>query len=109
MENGLERIQKLDAKLEEAELKYLESKNKLKGKTAIITGANSGIGYELAKKLVSEGCEVILACRNKEKGLFAEKNLGENSKFMDLDLSDYESIDDFSNNLINKKVKKNYL
>ena len=51
-------------------------RNKLKGKTAIITGANSGIGYELAKKLVSEGCNVILACRNKYKGLLAEKNLG---------------------------------
>ena len=84
-------------------------KNKLKGKTAIITGANSGIGYELAKKLVSEGCDVILACRNEEKGLLAEKNLGGNSKFMDLDLSDYESIDDFSSNLISKKVEINYL
>ena len=82
-------------------------RNKLKGKTAIITGANSGIGYELAKKLVSEGCNVILACRNKEKGLFAEKNLGENSKFMELDLSDYESIDNFSNNLIKRKEKIN--
>ena len=66
-------------------------KNKLKGKTAIITGANSGIGYQLAKKLVSEGCDVILACRNKDKGLLAEKNLGGSSKFMELDLSDYKS------------------
>ena len=84
-------------------------KNKLKGKTAIITGANSGIGYELAKKLVSEGCDVILACRSKGKGLLAEKNLGGNSKFMELDLSDYESIDNFSNNLISRKAKINYL
>ena len=52
-------------------------RNKLKGKTAIITGANSGIGYELAKKLVSEGCDVVLACRNKDKGLLAEKNWAE--------------------------------
>ena len=50
-----------------------------------------------------------MACRNKEKGLFAEKNLGENSKFMELDLSDYESIDNFSNNLIKRKAKINYL
>ena len=84
-------------------------RNKLKGKTAIITGANSGIGYELAKKLVSEGCDVVLACRNKDKGLLAEKKLGGNSKFMELDLSDYESINNFSNNLIKRKAKINYL
>ena len=84
-------------------------KNKLNGKSVIITGANSGIGYELAKKLVSEGCNVILACRNKDKGLLAEKNLGGNSKFMELDLSDYESIDNFSKNLKSQKVKINYL
>ena len=46
MENGLERIQKLDAKLEEAELKYLESKNKLKGKEDEIEKLKSRWGGE---------------------------------------------------------------
>ena len=45
-------------------------------KTVIITGSNSGIGFELAKKLISENYFVILACRNREKGLDAEKRLG---------------------------------
>ena len=84
-------------------------KNNLKGKTAIITGANSGIGYELAKKLISNGCKVILACRDKKKGLLVENELGGNAKLMELDLSNYESINIFTNKLINKKIKINYL
>lgn len=39
----------------------------LRGKTAVVTGATSGIGYATAKRLLSEGCNVIIAGRNEEK------------------------------------------
>ncbi|MBR0135574.1 MAG: SDR family NAD(P)-dependent oxidoreductase, partial [Clostridia bacterium] len=37
-------------------------------KTYIITGANSGLGFETAKRIAKKGYRVILACRNMEKG-----------------------------------------
>lgn len=40
----------------------------LRDKTAIVTGANSGIGFEISRSLAKHGCRVILACRNLSKG-----------------------------------------
>lgn len=40
----------------------------LRGKTFIVTGANSGIGLETAKALVRRKARVILACRDIAKG-----------------------------------------
>ena len=39
----------------------------LRGKTAVVTGATSGIGYATAQRLLSESCNVIIAGRNEEK------------------------------------------
>lgn len=39
----------------------------LDGKVAIITGANSGIGLEVAKQLALRNAEVVIACRTLEK------------------------------------------
>ncbi len=38
------------------------------GRIAVITGANSGIGYEAAKALAGAGAKVIIASRNEKKG-----------------------------------------
>jgi len=40
----------------------------LKDKVAIVTGDNTGIGYETAKALAVMGAHTIIACRSEERG-----------------------------------------
>ena len=40
----------------------------LTGKTALVTGANSGLGYEISTVLAARGAHVVMACRNVDKG-----------------------------------------
>jgi NAD(P)-dependent dehydrogenase (short-subunit alcohol dehydrogenase family) len=68
-------------------------------KTAIITGANKGIGLAVAKDLVAKNYRVILACRDAAKGKMAEEFLGSNAIFLELDLSKPSSINQFVNQI----------
>ena len=87
-----------------AESKVME---RLKGKIAIVTGANSGMGMATTEALSDEGATVIMLCRNGERGKEAVAKLTENrSRDLDLilcDLGDYESIRNFV-----KTVKEKY-
>ena len=68
-------------------------------KTAIITGANKGIGLAVAKNLIEKDYQIILACRDKIKGKMAEDFLGSNATFLELDLSKSSSITQFVNRI----------
>jgi NAD(P)-dependent dehydrogenase (short-subunit alcohol dehydrogenase family) len=77
----------------------------LAGKIVIVTGANSGIGYEMVRALSRKGATVILACRNKEKGEAAIRQIGQEcsvaqAKLMQLDLSSLASVRDFAEEFI---------
>ncbi|MDP4084299.1 MAG: oxidoreductase [Bacillota bacterium] len=79
----------------------------LNGKRIIITGANSGIGFEAAKALTQKGAEVIIAVRNIQKGKVACDSIkDENPKaeimVMELNLADLTSVRDFATNIINQ-------
>lgn len=71
----------------------------LKGKIAIVTGANSGMGLATTKALSDKGATVIMLCRSEERGKAAIARLTENrERSLDLilcDLGDYESIRNF--------------
>lgn len=72
----------------------------LLGKTIIVTGGNSGLGYEAVKAFANKGAEVILACRELKKGEAAKKNIGSSKgkiHVMKLDLQDFKSIESFVN------------
>lgn len=76
----------------------------LRGKTAIVTGANSGLGLETARQLLGLGCKVILAVRDEKKGEKAREDLVGSEKAVSagmievwkLDLSSHSSIIDFT-------------
>ena len=73
----------------------------LSGKTAVITGANSGIGYEAARMLAIKDARVVLAVRNTVKGGKAARELRSivpqaNLEVMDLDLASLASIRSFA-------------
>jgi len=73
----------------------------LSGKIIIITGANSGIGFESAREFVRKGAEVIVASRNPEKAEQAIVKIREelpaaNLKFIELDLANLASIRKFT-------------
>ena len=55
------------------------------GKIAIVTGANSGIGREIARELARKGARVILACRDGDKAQEAMANIASGPEAADLD------------------------
>lgn len=64
-------------------------------KTALVTGGNRGIGYEICKELGKLGFNIILTARDEEKGITAAKKLlNENIKceFLQMDVSELTSI-----------------
>ena len=75
----------------------------LNGKTAIVTGANSGIGYQITLSLVRLGAAVLLAVRSESKGRDAVQSILEaipdakgRVKFSILDTSSFSSVQAFA-------------
>ena len=78
----------------------------LAGKTVLITGANSGLGYYTAKALAEKNAHIVLACRTLEKANTAIeklKALNPEGKFspLELDLVDLNNVSEIASKFIN--------
>ena len=86
---------------------YMSDNNQLEGKTAIVTGANSGMGRATVEALSDMGATVIMLCRDEARGREAyEKLMEKKDRTLDLilcDLGDYASIRAFV-----REVRKKY-
>jgi retinol dehydrogenase-13 len=75
--------------------------NSMKGKRVIITGPTSGVGKEIAVQLAALGAEIILACRDVEKGNQTAAEITQRTGstklvVMQMDASDQKSIRKFA-------------
>ncbi|MCP5094557.1 MAG: SDR family NAD(P)-dependent oxidoreductase [Chloroflexi bacterium] len=73
----------------------------LAGKVIIVTGANSGIGFEAAKEFARKGAQTILACRSMDKAQVALAEIqaeipNASAEIMQLDLASLASVRQFA-------------
>ncbi|MFI7240804.1 oxidoreductase [Streptomyces qinglanensis] len=81
------------------------------GRTAVVTGANSGLGFVTARELARRGARVVLACRDEERGDRARDALvqelpeaGPRTELRRLDLGDLASVRAFAKELPDERV-----
>ena len=91
-----------------------QSKNRLDGKTVIITGGNTGIGKETAIDLAKRGAKVIIACRSEERGANALKDIkkesgSEHVYLRLLDLASFASIRKFADGILSSEPRLDIL
>lgn len=86
----------------------------LSGKTAIVTGSNTGIGFETTLDLYQKGAKIYVACRNEEKAKNAierMKTQGGNGELVygHLDLASLASVKNFSEDVLSKESRLDLL
>src|SRR6195952_4547769 len=66
------------------------------GRTFVVTGGNSGLGFETARRLAAAGAHVVLACRNRERGEAAAARMAGSTEVRVLDTSSLDSVRAFA-------------
>lgn len=84
------------------------------GRTAVVTGANSGLGFYTSRALALKGARVIMACRNLEKGeearqLIVEEGVAVNPEVWQLNLASLESVKQFALKMEESDIKLDLL
>ena len=87
--------------------RYIDALHQIDGKLVIITGANSGLGFEMAKTALIKGAHVVMACRNQNRAEQAKERLinetgSHNVEIFIYDQSDFKSVSNFANAIKNQ-------
>ncbi|XP_061104144.1 dehydrogenase/reductase SDR family member 13-like isoform X2 [Conger conger] len=95
-------------------LRRCKSSATLHGKTAIVTGANTGIGKTTALDLAKRGARVILACRNQQRAEAAVRDIKRESGndevvYMNLDLGSLQSVRSFTETFLKTEPRLDLL
>jgi len=91
-----------------------KSKRRIDGQVVVITGANTGIGFETAKDLARRGAKVILACRDLAKAEVASeqiRTITNNKKVIakELDVSSLDSVRKFCKEILESETRLDIL
>ena len=86
----------------------------LGGKTIVVTGANSGLGFEASRAFARKGARVVLACRNVEKAAAARDDIlasapRANVEMRALDLASLASVRAFADSLVSNHERLDVL
>lgn len=86
----------------------------MRGKTVIVTGANSGFGFETALALAGLGAHVVMACRDRGRGEQAREQIVEaqpdaSLELLLVDLGDHGSITEFVSTFLSKHERLDVL
>lgn len=91
-----------------------KSKRDLKGKLAIITGGNTGLGKEVVRDLALRNAKIILACRTVKRGHKAAQEVinstgNNNIHVRECDLSSIKSVRNFANDILTSETRLDIL
>jgi len=87
------------------ELQYIENSLKeqnttaarMDGKTCVITGTTSGVGYQAAKRLAEGGAHIVMVCRNREKAQKVQAELVHDyGSRVDVVIADFQKLSEVS-------------
>ena len=88
--------------------KYIDALHQLDNKTVIITGANSGLGFETARVALLKGAKVVMACRSLERAEKAKEELIQETGSNNIAIEEYDQQHASSILKFTKTIKEKY-